>query len=75
MFTLLRHQCPAEARILTHSVNAAFRPDWDFTNKCRPRTGLRFQNDCNSGKSSVAFLGFVCSRRMSSIPVIAVACY
>jgi len=40
MFTFLRHQYPAVAHILTHSVNLAFGPKSGFKNKCRARAGF-----------------------------------
>ena len=40
MFTLLHHQYPAIAHILTHSVNLPFGPKSGFKNKCRARAGL-----------------------------------
>jgi len=45
MFTLLRHQNPAVAQILTHSVNLAFEPKSSFKSECRARTGFRLQNE------------------------------
>jgi len=41
MFTLLRHQYPAVAHILTHSVNLAFGLKSGFKNKCQDRAGFR----------------------------------
>ena len=37
MFTLLRHQYAAVARILDHSVNLTFRPKSGFKTECRDR--------------------------------------
>jgi len=40
MFALLRHQYPAVAHTLTHSVNLAFRSKWGFENICQAGFGL-----------------------------------
>jgi len=45
MFTLLRRQYPAVARVLTHSVNLVFGPKSGFKNKCQPRPGFGVENE------------------------------
>jgi len=43
--TLLRHQYPTVAQILTHSVNLALGPKSGLKNKVRARTEFGLQNE------------------------------
>jgi len=45
MFTWLRHQYPAVAHILTHSVSLSFGSKSGFKNNCRARAGFGLPNE------------------------------
>jgi len=47
MFTLTRHQYPAVAQILTHSVNLAFGPKAGFKYRRRARAGFGRQYEAH----------------------------
>jgi len=45
MFTLIRHQDPTVAHILSHLVNLGFGSKSSFKNKCRVRARFGLENE------------------------------